>query len=201
LKSRHGLEASGSHHAGVDGLWSLGHDGLADLRADAVGSDDEFALGGSVVEESSDNGLADGVVDADEPLVVVNWNPAALGFFDEDAMQRGASDHNGWLSIAARLTGRCTGKKFAELIFEGPLIACDAGATHLFGDSCGGQDIHAIGGEAECSARLAEAAGGLEICGENPACLRKSASTGPAIPPPMMSTCEGLTGMIELPHH
>ncbi len=48
------------------------------------------------------------------------------------------------------------------LVFEGPLVAGDADVANLLDDTGGGEDVHAVGCEAECSAGIAGAVGGFE---------------------------------------
>jgi hypothetical protein len=160
-----GADASGCGEAAVDGLWGVGHDGLTDLRANAVGADDEVTLDRGAVGKVGDDGLIRLVFDADETLVEVDGDALLGGAIDEDAMERGASDHDSGLTIESGVTGAVAGEKLAVLVFKGPFMAGDADVAHLVDDTGRGEDVHAVGSEAEAAAGLAGACCGFEDVG------------------------------------
>ena len=129
---------------------------------DTVGADDEVAFGRGTVGEVRDDGMAGDVVDADEALVVVNGNVPRLSVLDDGAMKGGASDHDTGLAVTCRISAGCTGEEFAALIFEGPLVAGNADVANLFDGAGGSEDVHAVGGKSECSARVAWTAGSFK---------------------------------------
>jgi len=81
-----------------------------------------------------------------------------FGTVDDDAMERGAGNHDGRLAVPGWVSGGPTSEKFAVLVLEGPVVGCDADIAHLFNDTGGSEDIHAIGGKADASAGAAGAA-------------------------------------------
>ena len=155
-------EATGCEQAGVDGLGCFGHDGAADLGANAVGPDDEIAFDAGAVVEVSDHGLAGMVVDGDEALVVGDGDALGFGLFDEDAVECGAGDHDSGLTVASGIAGALAGEELSVLIFEGPLVSGDADVADLLGDPGCGEDVHAIGREAEGASGFAGAVRGFE---------------------------------------
>jgi hypothetical protein len=155
-------DSAGGGEAAVDGFGSVGHDRLPDLRADAVGTDDEVSFDTGSVGEVGDDGLAGGVFDGGEAFVVADGYALAFGAVDEDAMQCGAGDHDASLSVAGGVAGGVAGEEFAVLIFEGPLVGGYAGVANRIDNTGCSEDIHAVGGEPETATSVAGAGGGFE---------------------------------------
>ncbi len=115
-----GAEAAGGEQAGVDGFGGFGHDGLADLGADAVGADDEVAFDAGAVVEVGDDGLTGLVFDGDEALVVGDGDALGFGLLDEDAMECGAGDHDSGLTVAGGIAGAVAGEESCRAGFRRP---------------------------------------------------------------------------------
>ncbi len=157
-----GAEATGGEQAGVYGFWGFGHDGLADLGADAVGADDEVAFDAGAVGEVGEDGLVGQVFDGDEAFVVVDGDALGFGLLDEHAVEGGAGDHDSGLAVAAGISGALASEELSELVFKGPFVSGDTGVADLLDDAGGGEDVHAVGSEAEGAAGFAGAVGGFE---------------------------------------
>ena len=135
---------------------------LADLGADAVGADDEVAFDAGAVVEVGDDGLVGLVVDGDEALVVGDGDALGFGLLDEDAMECGAGDHDSGLAVAGGIAGALAGEELSVLVFKGPLVGGDTDVADLLDDAGCGEDVHAVGSEAEGAAGFAGAVGGFE---------------------------------------
>jgi hypothetical protein len=108
-----------------------------------------------------DNGPVRQVINRDEAFVA-DGDLLIFGAVDENAMEGGAGDHDGCLSAPGGVSGGHAGEEFAALVFEGPLVSYDANVAYLFDDAGRGEDVHAVGGEAEGSAGIGGAARSFE---------------------------------------
>jgi hypothetical protein len=79
-----GAVAAGSQHAGVFGLWRVGHDRLTNLGADSVGANDEISLNDSTVGKVSGDRTVRFIFDVDQPLAVRDRDAVGLGLLDDD---------------------------------------------------------------------------------------------------------------------
>src|SRR5204862_6375928 len=77
--------------AGVERLWAIRDNVCAHRGMNAIGADDETALGNGAVGEMRDDGLVGAGLDGDKPLLEPQLDILAPGLVGEGFVQRGAA--------------------------------------------------------------------------------------------------------------